>query len=205
MIETTKQTLAVGATNAQFQMSLTLAGRYNLDPFLREIWCAQTRGQFTDMTSRDGYLKIAQRDPNGTAPRTYACLRSIPSRGSSAVAGYQRRPIANSLPGEHSRLIASTAATRGQATSADSASRRGSKKRSRTDASKAPVRASRCRTAASAPAGLRSAAPAPPADRPPPSRRGSETASTAPLSNQTLPDTQFAKIAKIRLPVTNFG
>src|SRR3982750_2079969 len=36
----------------------------NLDPFLREIWCAQIGGQMTVLTSRDGYLKIAQRDPN---------------------------------------------------------------------------------------------------------------------------------------------
>src|SRR4051812_45050420 len=35
---------------------------------------------------------------------------SIPSRSSSAVDGYQRSSIANSLPGAHSRLIASTAA-----------------------------------------------------------------------------------------------
>jgi phage recombination protein Bet len=64
VIETIKQTVARGATDAQLQMFLVLAGRYNLDPFLREIWCAQIGGQMTVLTSRDGYLKIAQRDPN---------------------------------------------------------------------------------------------------------------------------------------------
>jgi hypothetical protein len=37
---------------------------------------------------------------------------SISNRSSSAVAGYQRCSTANSLPGAHNRLIASTAATR---------------------------------------------------------------------------------------------
>ena len=34
---------------------------------------------------------------------------SIPGRSSSAVAGYQRCSIVSSLPGAHSRLMASTA------------------------------------------------------------------------------------------------
>src|SRR5438552_8724665 len=42
---------------------------------------------------------------------------AISSRSSNAVAGYQRSSTANSLPGAHNRLIASTAATRVQAAS----------------------------------------------------------------------------------------
>jgi phage recombination protein Bet len=64
VIETIKQTVAKGASDAQLKIFLALACRYSLDPFLREIWCAQIGGQMTVMTSRDGYLKIAQRDPD---------------------------------------------------------------------------------------------------------------------------------------------
>src|SRR5271156_5462385 len=53
---------------------------------------------------------------------------SISNRSSNAVEGYQRCSIANSLPGAHSRLIASTAATRDNLTSATSSSIAGSKK-----------------------------------------------------------------------------
>src|SRR2546427_7502718 len=53
-----------------------------------------------------------------------------PSKSSRAVAGYQRSSIPNSLDGAHKRLIANSAATRDQGTSAASASRRASQKRS---------------------------------------------------------------------------
>jgi len=55
---------------------------------------------------------------------------SIPSKSSSAVEGYQRCPIANSLPGAHNRLIANNVATRDHGTSAGSSSTNRSKNRS---------------------------------------------------------------------------
>lgn len=60
-IETIKQTVAKGATDAQLEMFMTLCERYSLDPFLKEIWFVPQAGI---ITSRDGYLKIAQRDPD---------------------------------------------------------------------------------------------------------------------------------------------
>lgn len=64
VIDTIKQTVAKGASDAQLQMFLTLAKTYDLDPFLKEIWCADLGNGMTVITSRDGYLKVAMRDPN---------------------------------------------------------------------------------------------------------------------------------------------
>lgn len=60
-IETIRQTVAKDANDAQLEMFLTLAERYQLDPFLREIWFSKDIGI---ITGRDGYLKVAHRDPN---------------------------------------------------------------------------------------------------------------------------------------------
>jgi phage recombination protein Bet len=58
-VDTLKQTVAKGATDAQLDMFLTLCSRYQLDPLLREIWFVPQVGI---ISSRDGYLKVAQRD-----------------------------------------------------------------------------------------------------------------------------------------------
>jgi len=60
-IDTIRQTVAKGASDAQLEMFLTLAERYQLDPFLKEIWFSTDIGI---MTGRDGYLKIAMRHPD---------------------------------------------------------------------------------------------------------------------------------------------
>lgn len=60
-IDTIRQTVAKGATDAQLEMFLTLAERYQLDPFLKEIWFSSQLGI---ITGRDGYLKIAMRHPD---------------------------------------------------------------------------------------------------------------------------------------------
>jgi phage recombination protein Bet len=85
-----KNTVAKGATNDELEMFLTLAGRYNLDPFLKEIWFIKrakkqkkwnnngreywdyprlqngeidyTNAETVIMTSRDGYLKAARQE-----------------------------------------------------------------------------------------------------------------------------------------------
>ena len=61
-IETIKKTVAVGANNDELNMFLSIAGTYNLNPFLKEIWCIKMGGKAGITTSRDGYLKIANRD-----------------------------------------------------------------------------------------------------------------------------------------------
>ena len=63
-IETIKKTVAVGASDEELQMFLSLAGTYDLNPFLKEIWCIKMGGRAIITTSRDGYLRIANRDPH---------------------------------------------------------------------------------------------------------------------------------------------
>lgn len=61
-----KATVAKGTTDAEFNLYLQLASAYGLDPFRKEIWAIKRKDNEAAliMTSRDGYLKIAQRDPN---------------------------------------------------------------------------------------------------------------------------------------------
>lgn len=68
MIETIKNTVAKGATDAELIMFLTVANKYDLDPFLKEIFFSKM-GEDEDeqaviMTSRDGYAKIAKKHPD---------------------------------------------------------------------------------------------------------------------------------------------
>lgn len=63
-IETIKKTVAVGASNEELDMFLSIAGTYDLNPFLKEIWCIKMGGKAIITTSRDGYLKIANRNPS---------------------------------------------------------------------------------------------------------------------------------------------
>lgn len=64
-IATIRKTVAVGATNEELDMFLTLSLKYGLDPLAREIWFVQTKtGKNLIMTGRDGYLKIANSNPH---------------------------------------------------------------------------------------------------------------------------------------------
>lgn len=60
MISTIKNTVAKEATDDELKMFIMLANKYNLDPFAKEIWFMKIKGKPIIMTSRDGYLKIAQ-------------------------------------------------------------------------------------------------------------------------------------------------
>ena len=62
-VETIKKTVAVGANDSELMMFLSLAAKYKLDPFAKEIWCVQMSGRMTIITARDGYLKIANCNP----------------------------------------------------------------------------------------------------------------------------------------------
>lgn len=64
VIDTIRRTVAKDANDAELTMFLELAKVYQLDPFLKEIWCVKMGGGMTVMTSRDGYMKAAMRDPN---------------------------------------------------------------------------------------------------------------------------------------------
>ena len=54
-----KNTVALGATHDELNMLLYLSKEYNLDPLKKEIYLIKYGGRSTILTSRDGYLKIA--------------------------------------------------------------------------------------------------------------------------------------------------
>lgn len=58
-----KNTVAKNANKQEFEMFMHLAKTYQLDPFQKEIFFWKYGGDTTIMTSRDGYLKIANRHP----------------------------------------------------------------------------------------------------------------------------------------------
>lgn len=60
-VETIKRTLASDANTDELRMFLHIAKTYGLDPFNKEIFFWKIKGKPTIMTSRDGYLKIADR------------------------------------------------------------------------------------------------------------------------------------------------
>jgi phage recombination protein Bet len=61
-----KNMYAKKCTDDEFATFLHLAQTYQLDPIAREIWCIKLKDgdPALIMTSRDGYLRIAQRDPS---------------------------------------------------------------------------------------------------------------------------------------------
>ena len=61
VIETIKQTVCKGASNAQLQMFLEVCRRTGLDPFLKEIWFVAEKSII--MAARDGYLRVANEHP----------------------------------------------------------------------------------------------------------------------------------------------
>src|SRR6056297_4247805 len=62
-IETIRRTVAEKANDDEFRMFMHLAKSYGLDPFNGEIFFWKVDGKPTIMTSRDGYLKIADSHP----------------------------------------------------------------------------------------------------------------------------------------------
>lgn len=63
MVEAVKNTVAREATDSELFMFFNVANRYDLDPFMREIYFVKTKeGKSSLMTGRDGYRKIAMRE-----------------------------------------------------------------------------------------------------------------------------------------------
>jgi phage recombination protein Bet len=60
-IEFLRTTVAQGATDEELKMLLYLSKEYGLDPLKKEIYFIKYGGRSTIITSRDGYLKIANR------------------------------------------------------------------------------------------------------------------------------------------------
>lgn len=63
-----KNTVAKGASDAEFKLLLYQAQRYGLDPLVREIWCVKNSNQPDSpaqiFAGRDGFLAIAHRNPH---------------------------------------------------------------------------------------------------------------------------------------------
>lgn len=64
LVQTIKDTVAQGATNSELYYLFQVANMYGLNPLLKEIWFTKIDGKVAIMTSRDGYLKIAKKNPN---------------------------------------------------------------------------------------------------------------------------------------------
>lgn len=63
-IDLIKNTVALGATENELKMLLYLSREYHLDPLKKEIYLIKYSGRSSVLTSRDGYLKIANLDPS---------------------------------------------------------------------------------------------------------------------------------------------
>ena len=64
-VEVMRKTVANNATIEEFAYFLNVAKAVDLNPFLKEIYFMKTdKGQVAIITGRDGFLKIAKRDPN---------------------------------------------------------------------------------------------------------------------------------------------
>lgn len=62
-IDLIKNTVAQHATPDELRMLLYLSKEYGLDPLKKEIYFIKYAGKSTILTSRDGYLKIANGNP----------------------------------------------------------------------------------------------------------------------------------------------
>lgn len=63
MVKTIKNTVAVDATDSELFMFLSVASNYGLDPFLHEIYFVKFNDKSQIMSGRDGFRKIAMREP----------------------------------------------------------------------------------------------------------------------------------------------
>jgi len=74
MVEAIKNTVAKDATDSELFMFLTVANKYDLDPFLGQIYYAKFQDKGQIMSGRDGFRKIAMREPTYKAHYSdYVC------------------------------------------------------------------------------------------------------------------------------------
>ena len=63
MIQAITDTVAQKANRSELIMFFSVASKYGLDPFRKEIWFTKIDGKPTVMTGRDGYVRIAKQNP----------------------------------------------------------------------------------------------------------------------------------------------
>lgn len=85
IVDTIKQTVAKGASEAQLRMFLEVCKRTGLDPFLKEIWYVPEKGII--MAGRDGYLRVANEHPafDGMKTRVERDDKGIPIKATCTV------------------------------------------------------------------------------------------------------------------------
>ncbi len=62
-LQTIMNTVAKGAPIEVFMMLMRIAKNTGLDPLQKEVWCYSMGGNWLTVTSRDGFLSIANRNP----------------------------------------------------------------------------------------------------------------------------------------------
>ena len=84
MINTLKDTVCKGATNAQFRMFAEVCKATGLSPWLREIWFVPGVGV---MAGRDGYLRVANENPmfDGMETKVERDAQSKPVKATCSV------------------------------------------------------------------------------------------------------------------------
>ncbi len=84
MIDTLKQTVCRGATDAQLKVFIEVCRGTGLNPFLREVWFVPSVGI---MAGRDGYLAIANRHPQFDGMETHVDRddNNVPIRATCTV------------------------------------------------------------------------------------------------------------------------
>ena len=63
LLDAIKATVAKGATNEELYVFLQIASQYHLNPLMKEIWFTKFKDEVAIMTSRDGFRKLAMREP----------------------------------------------------------------------------------------------------------------------------------------------
>ena len=83
-IETIKQTVAKGATDAQLKMFIEVCKGTGLNPFLKEIWFVPAVGV---MAGRDGYLRVANEHPmfDGMETKVERDDKGVPLKATCSV------------------------------------------------------------------------------------------------------------------------
>ena len=84
MINTLKDTVCKGATNAQFRMFAEVCKATGLSPWLKEIWFVPGVGV---MAGRDGYLRVANESPqfDGMETRVERDAKNVPIKATCSV------------------------------------------------------------------------------------------------------------------------
>ena len=84
MVDTLKQTVCKGATDAQFRMFVEVCKSTGLNPFLKEIWYVPSVGV---MAGRDGYLRVANEHPqfDGMETRVERDDKGVPIKAICSV------------------------------------------------------------------------------------------------------------------------